>query len=103
MESAATGIVAGINALRVLEGRSPLIFPETTMIGALIKFITTADANNFQPINANFGLIPPLAEPIRDKKTRYQFYVNRALEEMDKFSELFLKACKTFCLVLAWP
>jgi methylenetetrahydrofolate--tRNA-(uracil-5-)-methyltransferase len=92
MESAATGIVAGINALRVLEGKSPLIFPETTMIGALIKFITTADANNFQPINANFGLIPPLADPIRDKKTRYQFYVNRALEEMDKFSELFFKS-----------
>ena len=91
MESAATGIVAGINALRVLKGENPVVLPETTMIGSLIKFITTADPANFQPVNANFGLLPPLAQPVRDKKLRYQAYAKRALEKMDKFSELFLK------------
>jgi methylenetetrahydrofolate--tRNA-(uracil-5-)-methyltransferase len=92
MESAATGIVAGINALRILKGESPVVLPETTMIGALIKFITTADPTNFQPVNANFGLLPPLAQPVRDKKLRYQAYVQRALEKMDKFSELSRKS-----------
>ncbi len=92
MESAATGIVAGINALRMLTGENPVVLPETTMIGSLITFITTADPDNFQPVNANFGLLPPLTQPIRDKKLRYQAYTQRALEKMDKFSELFLKS-----------
>jgi methylenetetrahydrofolate--tRNA-(uracil-5-)-methyltransferase len=91
MESAATGIIAGINALRVAEGKEPLVLPETTMIGSLIKFITTADPANFQPVNANFGLLPPLFPPVRDKQQRYTNYVKRALVEMDKIPELFLK------------
>lgn len=91
MESAATGIVAGINALRILEGKSPVVLPASTMIGGLIQFITRSDAENFQPVNANFGLLPSLAAPVRDKKNRYAAYVKRSLQEMDKFSELFLK------------
>ena len=91
MESAATGIIAGINALRLVKGKDPLVLPETTMIGALIKFITTADPANFQPVNANFGLLPPLSPPVRDKQQRYANYMRRALEETDKLSGLFLK------------
>jgi len=91
MESAATGIMAGINALRMAEDKNPLEPPASTMIGALIKFITESNSDNFQPVNANFGLLPPLEKPVRDKKARYMAYVKRALNEMDKFSELFLK------------
>jgi len=91
MESAATGIVAAINALRIMEGKSPAVLSSATMIGALLQFITQSDPNSFQPVNANFGLLPPLAAPVRDKKARYAAYVRRSLEEMDKFSELFLK------------
>ncbi len=57
VESTAMGLVAGINAVRLFKGEKPLIFPEETMIGALIKYITTPK-QNFQPINANFGLLP---------------------------------------------
>ena len=91
MESAATGIIAGHNALRFLKGYD-LIKPETdTMIGALLHFITTAPAKNFQPMNANFGILPLLPAKIKDKKLKYQTYANRAMENMNKFSELFLK------------
>ncbi len=80
MESAATGILAGENAVRFLR-RQPLIcLPETTMLGALLRFITTADEKHFQPMNANFGLLPPLETPIKDKKIRYQAYTERALK-----------------------
>jgi methylenetetrahydrofolate--tRNA-(uracil-5-)-methyltransferase len=91
MESAATGIFAAINALRILAGKSPAVLPAVTMIGALLQFITQTDPDNFQPVNANFGLLPSLAAPVRDKKNRYAAYVRRSLQEMDKFSELFLK------------
>jgi len=90
MESAATGIIAGINAVRIAQGLKPIILPVTTIIGALINFITTADPENFQPINANFGLLPPLKQPVRDKKARYTAYARRSLEELNKISEAFL-------------
>lgn len=88
MESAATGIIAGINAYRYCHGRKVLALPPTTMIGALIKFITGAPDGYFQPINANFGLLPTLEERIRDKQKRYQAYAERAWHDLDKFSEL---------------
>jgi len=85
MESAATGIITGINAVRHLKHK-PLVVPgENTMIGALIKFITTAESKNFQPINANFGILPPLNEAPRDKKIKYGYYVQRSLEEINSF------------------
>lgn len=90
MESAATGIFAGINAARLAQGDSPLHLPADSMLGALVNFITTADSKSFQPINANFGILPPLADPVRDKKIRYSLYVERALQAMSKFSELFM-------------
>lgn len=91
MESAATGIIAGINAAGKIKNRKPLIMSQNTMIGSLINFITTANGNNFQPVNSNFGLLPPLDLHIKDKKARYEAYVNRAVDDLGKYSELFLK------------
>ncbi len=91
MESAATGIIAGINAWRILNGKQPLAPPKTTMIGALLDFISNSESKSFQPINANFGILPPLESKIKDKKLRYRNYVGRSLEDIDKFSELFPK------------
>lgn len=91
MESAATGIIAGNNAARLLKGYD-LITPDSdTILGALLQFITTAPTKNFQPMNANFGILPLLPTKIKDKKAKYQAYTNRAIKNMHKFSELFLK------------
>lgn len=89
MESAATGILAGMNAVCALRGHAPLVPPANTMLGSLVTFITQADVKHFQPMNANFGIIPPLAQSVRDKKLRYGQYVMRSLLEMRDFSELF--------------
>jgi methylenetetrahydrofolate--tRNA-(uracil-5-)-methyltransferase len=83
----ATGLLAGLNAARVLTGKSPLILPPTTMLGALCYYITHADAANFQPMKANFGILPPLPEVMkgrRNKKQRAEAYVQRALEDLGK-------------------
>jgi methylenetetrahydrofolate--tRNA-(uracil-5-)-methyltransferase len=89
MESAATGILAGINAVRLARGQEPHIPGNTTMLGALVDFICHSDAQGFQPINANFGLLPPIDHQSKDKKLRNEMLVGRALHEMSKFSELF--------------
>lgn len=89
MESAATGIFAGLNALRIFRGQAPVTLPPESMLGSLVRFITMADSRNFQPINANFGILPELPNPARDKKVRYEQYVQRAVQAMLKFSELF--------------
>ncbi|NLG32726.1 MAG: methylenetetrahydrofolate--tRNA-(uracil(54)-C(5))-methyltransferase (FADH(2)-oxidizing) TrmFO [Syntrophomonadaceae bacterium] len=88
MESAATGIIAGINAVRCIQNQKPLVPSQYTMIGALIGFITSAAGNNFQPINANFGILPPMETRIRDKRCRYQAYVERAMLEIIRFKNL---------------
>lgn len=88
MESAATGILAGINTARAYQGLDPWILPVTTMLGALVNFISTAQSRHFQPINANFGLLPSLPTREKDKVKRYQAYVRRALHELTEFSEL---------------
>lgn len=90
MESAATGIVAGMNAARYAQGKEPLVFSNLTMIGALLDFISHSNPEQFQPMNANFGILPPLDKKIRDKKLRYENYVQRSQQEMSNFSELFL-------------
>jgi methylenetetrahydrofolate--tRNA-(uracil-5-)-methyltransferase len=83
--NAATGLLAGINAARVLRGQAPIILPQTTMLGALCHYVTHADPKSFQPMKANFGLLPPLetARKIRHKPARYQAYTERALSELD--------------------
>ena len=79
------GLVAGINAARLLTGREPLIFPRTTMIGALLHYITHADPRDFQPMKANFGLLPPLERRVRNKRQRYRKYAERALRDLEEF------------------
>lgn len=70
IESAASGLVAGVNAAYLAKGENPVIFPEQTAHGSMCKYITSAVAKHFQPMNANFGLMPPLEERIRDKKLK---------------------------------
>lgn len=82
MESASSGILAGINAVRRLRGQESLILPETTMTGALSHYISEYGGKDFQPMGANFGVLPPLPEKIRDKQQRYTALAERALEEL---------------------
>lgn len=85
VESAASGLMAGINAAKLVEGLSPVVFPKTTMIGAMAHYITHTNAKNFQPMNANFGLLPSLEQRVKDKKERYTEQANRALDALEKF------------------
>lgn len=80
MESAASGIVAAINAVKKLQNKEPLLLPNFTMIGALLNYITDESVQNFQPMGANFGILPPLDTHIRDKRERYAALSNRSLE-----------------------
>jgi methylenetetrahydrofolate--tRNA-(uracil-5-)-methyltransferase len=82
--NAATGLLAGINAARLLQGQSPLTLPQTTMLGALCHYVTHAEPKDFQPMKANFGLMPPLVPKIRHKQARYQAYTERALRDLDE-------------------
>lgn len=84
MESAASGIVAGINAARRIKGEKPLILPDYTMIGALLNYITDESVKDFQPMGANFGVLPPLDEQIRDKRERYAALSKRATDYYDR-------------------
>jgi methylenetetrahydrofolate--tRNA-(uracil-5-)-methyltransferase len=86
-ESAATGLLAGINLARLLDGEEPLVPPATTMLGALYRYLREADPAHFQPMNANFGLIEPLDPPVKDKQQKKEKLVERAMREMDGFAE----------------
>jgi methylenetetrahydrofolate--tRNA-(uracil-5-)-methyltransferase len=82
----ATGLLAGWNAARLLAGEQPVTLPETTMLGALCHYITHADAADFQPMKANFGILPPLEETgkgKRNKRQRAEAYVARALADLE--------------------
>lgn len=80
MESAASGIIAGINAVNKFNNKSALLLPQTTMIGALLNYITDETVENFQPMGANFGILPALDVKIRDKKERYAALAQRSLD-----------------------
>jgi methylenetetrahydrofolate--tRNA-(uracil-5-)-methyltransferase len=82
--NAATGLLAGINAARLWRGQAPITLPQTTMLGALCHYVTHAESKDFQPMKANFGLMPPLEKKVRNKRARYQAYVERALRDLDK-------------------
>lgn len=84
-ESASSGILAGINAARRINGEENLILPVTTMMGALAGYISNENTKNFQPMGANFGVLPPLEEKIRDKKLRYELLAKRGLEDLKKY------------------
>src|SRR5438045_734364 len=81
-ESSATGLLAGINLARCLDGPHKIIPPPTTMLGALYRYILECDAKHFQPMNANFGLLDDLPQPVRDKKKKRELFAERALNEM---------------------
>lgn len=82
MESAASGIMAGINAVRRAEGRESLVLSEYNMIGALSQYISDESVTDFQPMGANFGILPPIEPKIRDKRERYMALAQRALEKV---------------------
>jgi len=87
VESASSGLIAGLNAARLIKGLQPLVFPPETAHGALCHYITTADMKHFQPMNVNFGLMPTLTERIRDKKLKKQAIAERALQALAAFKE----------------
>ncbi|MCA2002729.1 MAG: methylenetetrahydrofolate--tRNA-(uracil(54)-C(5))-methyltransferase (FADH(2)-oxidizing) TrmFO, partial [Chloroflexi bacterium] len=86
MGNIATGALAGINAARLLNGESPLTLPQETMMGALSHYVTHADLKDFQPMKANFGILPPLAfEKKTGKRERGQLYAERALKALKEY------------------
>lgn len=87
VESAAAGLLAGINAARLALGREPASLPVETMMGALAGYITSADPEHFQPMNANYGLLPPLPERVRDKRERKRRMAERALQAIEAWKE----------------
>jgi methylenetetrahydrofolate--tRNA-(uracil-5-)-methyltransferase len=83
MGNIATGLLAGINAARLLHHEEPLILPQTTMLGSLCHYITHADLKDFQPMKANFGILPALdASSKIGKRDRGKAYAERALEDL---------------------
>jgi methylenetetrahydrofolate--tRNA-(uracil-5-)-methyltransferase len=86
-ESAATGLLAGINLARILSGDDPVIPPPTTMTGALYRYMAEADPAHFQPMNANFGLVDELPQIVRDKKQKRERLAERALRDMQAWIE----------------
>lgn len=84
VESAQSGIVAALNMIQTLEGKEPIIFPKETVMGALANYIIHASENDFQPMKANFGILPDLETRVK-KKERKEAYANRALECMKEF------------------
>ena len=88
VESAASGLIAGINAGRIARGLDPVVPPQETAHGSMARYITTADFRNFQPMNANFGLFPPLEERIRGKKEKNEALARRALEALEAFRRM---------------
>lgn len=86
MASAATGIIAGINTVRILKGLEPVTPPKESMIGGLINYITTAK-NELQPMGPNFALLPELEIKVKDKEKRKELKVGRALSAIKEFCE----------------
>ncbi|EFA87869.1 FADH(2)-oxidizing methylenetetrahydrofolate--tRNA-(uracil(54)-C(5))-methyltransferase TrmFO [Staphylococcus epidermidis] len=88
VESAASGLVAGINLAHKILDKGEVIFPRETMIGSMAYYISHAkNEKNFQPMNANFGLLPSLEKRIKDKKERYETQAKRSLEYLDNYKQ----------------
>ena len=86
-ESTASGLLAAINLDRVLRGLPPTVPPATTMLGGLLRYLREADPRHFQPMNANFGLLDPLAEPERDRRRKRERLVERAQRDFQAWME----------------
>jgi len=87
MGNIATGLLAGINAARLAEGQPPFTLPRTTMLGALCHYVTHASMKDFQPMKANFGILPELSEAVKGKRARAQAHVERSLRDLGIFFE----------------
>lgn len=87
VESAASGLIAGINAAHLALGREQIVFPEETTLGGMARYITEADPEHFQPMNANFGLLPKPEKKIRNKKEKNEALAMRALDKLAAFTE----------------
>ncbi len=92
--STMSGLVAGLNAARVCRGEAPIVFPPTTMIGALCHYVARSDPASFQPMKANFGLLPELEKPAREKRLRHLQMAKRALQDLAVFWQ---------GVAVAWP
>ncbi|CAI6031352.1 Methylenetetrahydrofolate--tRNA-(uracil-5-)-methyltransferase TrmFO [Paenibacillus sp. JJ-100] len=86
VESAASGLIAGINAAKAALGQELVVLPVETTLGSMAQYITTADFKHFQPMNANFGLLPKLETKIRNKKEKNEALAKRALDEIARFA-----------------
>ena len=91
MESAASGIIAGINAARVALGEEPVVPPKETIIGALLDYVANCPIKDFQPMNSNFGLLPEIAEK-HHKRDRKELKIERARKAMGEFARIVMKA-----------
>ena len=88
VESAASGLVSGINLAHKINGKGEVIFPRETMIGSMAYYISHAkNDKNFQPMNANFGVLPSLDKKIKNKKERNMTYAERALDYLENFKK----------------
>lgn len=87
VESAASGLLAGINAARLAKGEELLVLPPETIMGSMARYITTADPKHFQPMNANFGLVPEWPERIRNKREKNEKLAERALDNIQNFTQ----------------
>jgi methylenetetrahydrofolate--tRNA-(uracil-5-)-methyltransferase len=85
VESAAAGMIAGINAARLVKGQELIILPKETMLGALLDHVANSDDKNFQPMNAIFGIMPPFSHRFKGKQERNAAFVERALQALDGF------------------
>jgi methylenetetrahydrofolate--tRNA-(uracil-5-)-methyltransferase len=85
VESTASGLLAGLNAVRVLQGQQPLVLPQETILGSLAQYISSADPGFFQPMNANFGILPPLDPPVRGKQERKLAYTQRSTVALEDY------------------
>jgi len=93
--AAAGGLLAGINASLIAKGKTPVTFPDESMIGSLINFISSRNQmlsnqkkNKFQPMPASFGLVPELYKKIKDKRLRYKAYQERSTESLNRFKKI---------------
>ena len=90
MESTASGLIAGIALAKKIKGETLAFIPKTTIMGSIVSYLTSSSAEGFQPMNANFGILPPLDEKIRDKALKKQAYSKRAIEDIKKYKETVL-------------
>jgi len=84
----ATGLFVGINNARKLKGQNLIGFPDTTMIGSLINYVTKKPLKEFQPMKANFGLLPTMEEHVRPKRAKHQAYSERSIQNLKYFLDI---------------